>query len=138
MGRVGLTLIGVLAFFLVGILLESYGVPLELTYRIACASGSLVLMVYLARDYTAERWFRISLCLALLVNVSLFFTPLVDRPTSRGELMLFAIPDGAIFLTARILTYRASSVEQRAKRTHMIAGLIAVLALCSILIGIYS
>jgi hypothetical protein len=136
MGRVALALIGVLAFLLVGILLESFGVPLDLTYRIACAIGALVLMIYLGRDYTAERWFRISLCLALLVNLGLFFTPLVNGPTSRGELILFAVPDGVIVLTARILTYRAMNAEQKATRTHMIAGLIAAVALCSVLFAI--
>ena len=48
------------------------------------------------------------------------FTPLVNRPASRGEVMLFALPDAIIVLMARIVSYPVTDVHRRAMRQHMI------------------
>lgn len=68
--------------------------------------------------------------IALLINVGIFFTPLVDGPTSRGELMLFALPDAVVVLAASIASYRVNDVHQRATRQTMILGLIVALVFC--------
>jgi hypothetical protein len=86
-----------------------------------------------AKIYPREQWPRISFWVALAVNVAIFFTPLVDRPASRGELMLFALPDAIVVLAARIASYRVTNVHQRAMRQQMIFGLVVAVAFCAIL-----
>lgn len=122
------------AFIIIGIALEDeFGVPFDTTYRVGCAAICLVFIYKLAVDYPGEPWPWISLWLALLVNIGLFFTPLFDRPASRGELMLFALPDAIVVLAARIISYRVVDVHQRAMRQQMILGLIAAVAFCAVL-----
>jgi len=129
-----LALLGIIAFLAIGIVLEDeFGLPFKTTYRIACDAACLLFIYTLCRDYPGERWPRISLGLALLVNIALFFTPLFDRPTSRGEVLLFALPDAVILLVARIVSYRVVDVHRRAMRQQMILGLIVAVVLCAIL-----
>lgn len=137
LGRAILALGGIFAFVAVAILLEDdMGLPFDTTYRVACAAACLALIVKLARDYPGERWPRISLGFALLVNVAIFFTPLVDRPTSRGELMIFALPDAIVVLVARLVSYRVVDVDQRAMRMHIIFGLVVAVVFCSTLFAL--
>ena len=81
-------------------------------------------------EFPGQHWPRTSLWIALLINVGIFFTPLVSRPTSRGELMLFALPDSVVVLAASIASYRVDDVHQRATRQTMILGLVVALVLC--------
>lgn len=132
--RVGLMLLGIAVFVAMGIVIENeIGLSFWTTYRVACAGICLFLILKLRFDYPGERWPLISFWIALFVNGALFFTPLVNRPASRGELMLFLFPDLIIVLVARILTYRVTSVEQRASRQMMVLGLIGAVIFCAVL-----
>ncbi|NMN06882.1 MULTISPECIES: hypothetical protein [unclassified Novosphingobium] len=132
--RVGLALGGVIGAVLTGIALESYvGIPFATTYRIACAVACLVLIFKLGKDYPGERWPRPAFFICLIVNVLLFFTPIMDRRPSRGELMIFALPDVIIVLMILIASKKAVDVHQRAVRQQMILGLIVALLFCSVL-----
>jgi hypothetical protein len=121
----GLGLVGLAAFLFISIALEDkFGVPSDTTYRIVCAVACVGCIYKLGGDYPGERWPETSMWLALLVNGGLFFTPLVDRPASRGEVMLFALPDIIILLVARIASYPVETVHQRAMRQQMIRALL--------------
>ena len=129
--RLGLALLGIAGFVAVGSVLENEaGIPFDTTYRVACAAACLLFIKKLRLDYPEETWPWASLWIALLVNVGIFFTPLVDRPSSRGELMLFALPDAVVVLVARIASYRVTDVHQRAARQTMILGLVVALVFC--------
>jgi FtsH-binding integral membrane protein len=135
--RVSLALLGVVAFVIISIALEDeIGLPFNTTYRVVCAAMCLVFIFKLGLDYRGERWPRASFWVALLVNVGLFFTPLVNRPASRGELMLFALPDAIVVLAARIASYPVADEHQRAMRQQMILGLIVAVAFCATLFAL--
>lgn len=85
------------------------------------------------RDYPTERWPHVSVWIALVVNAAIFFTPLVDRPASRGELMLFALPDAIIVLGARIASYQVIDDHQRATLQMMILGFVVAVVFCLVL-----
>jgi hypothetical protein len=132
----GIWLLGVVAVLVVGFALEDeVGIPFATTLRVACAAICLFFIYKLRLEYAGERWPLISFWVALLVNVAIFFTPLVDRPPSRGELMLFALPDAVVVLTARIVTYRVVDVHQRANRQTMILGLVVASVFCLGVLG---
>jgi drug/metabolite transporter (DMT)-like permease len=134
LGRLGLGLIGLVSFVAAGIALENdAGVPFATFYRCACAVVCLGFIWKLRRDYPADRWPQVSLWIALAVNATIFLTPLVDRPASRGELMLFALPDAMIVLGIRIASYHVGDDHQRAMRQMMILGLVVAATFCSIL-----
>jgi hypothetical protein len=129
--KVGLALIGVLAGVVAAIFLEAYaGIPFDTTYRVVCAGVCLWFIYRLQKDLPEAGWLRIGLGLSALLNVALFFTPVVDRPSSRGELILFAVPDLVVVLAVRIATLRPVDVEQRAKRVQLIACLVMASAAC--------
>jgi hypothetical protein len=131
----GLALLGVLVFVVFSIILENtFGVPFDTSYRIACAGICLGFIWTIGRDYPGQRWFLIAFAIALLVNIGIFFTPLVDRPASRGELMIFALPDTVILLAARIVSYPVQDTYQRAVRQQMILGLVIAIAFCALLL----
>jgi hypothetical protein len=71
----------------------------------------------------------------MLVNAGIFFTPLVDGPASRGEIMLFAAPDAVIVLAVRTVTISAVDEHQRAVRGQLIVGLVLAAALCAIFLA---
>ncbi len=132
LGRVGLALLGIAVFVTLGIVLENkVGLPIATSYRVACAVACLFLIWKFRSDYPQERWPGISLCIALFVNIAIFFTPLVDRPASRGELMLFGFPDAIIVLIVLIATYSVTNDRERAKRQQMILGLIVASVFCA-------
>jgi hypothetical protein len=127
----------VLAMFVTGIALEDkFGIPFATTLRVGCAAMCLIFIISLRRDYPGERWPLIALPIALVVNIGLFFTPLFDRPVSRGEILLFALPDAIVLLVARIASYRVADVHQRAMRQQMILGLIVAVVFCALLLGL--
>jgi hypothetical protein len=129
--HVSLALLGIVALVIISFLLEDeIGVPVDTSYRIICAAACLIFIYKLGADYPGERWPQISLWVALLVNVAIFFTPLVNRHASRGEVMLFALPDAVVVLVAVIASYRAVDIHQRATRQTMILGLIVALVFC--------
>lgn len=127
----GFWVLSVLALLVVGFVLEDVaGIPFDTTYRVACAAMCLLFIYKLALEFPGQHWPRTSLLIALLINVGIFFTPLVNRPTSRGELMLFALPDAVVVLAASIACYRANDVHQRATRQTMILGLVVAFVFC--------
>ena len=129
--KLSATLLGIGMTVVFAIILENeVGVPVDMTLRVVCAITCLVFIYWLGLDYPGERWPRVSLWIALLVNVAIFFTPLVDRPVSRGELMLFASPDAVIVLSVLTLSYRVTDVHQRANRQTMILALIVAIVMC--------
>jgi len=129
--KVGLVLLGVIVFVIVALVLDAGGIPFDLTYRVACAGACLWFIHTLRIDPPEAGWRRIGLGLAALVNVALFFTPVVDRPSSRGELMIFAIPDLVVVLAVRIAALRPVDVDQRARRVQLIACLVIASAVCA-------
>jgi hypothetical protein len=129
-----LAVVAIIAALIVGdALKDELGIPFDTTYRIVCAGTCLVFIYKIGSDYPGERWPQISLCVAALVNVALFFTPLVNRPASRGEVMLFALPDAVVWLSARAVSYPPRDVHQRAIRQQLILALILAVAFCAIL-----
>jgi hypothetical protein len=126
-----LWLLFMVALLVIGFTLQDeLGIPFDTTFRVACVGMCLFLISKIAAEYPGERWPWISFGIALVVDIAIFFTPLVDRPTSRGELMLFAAPDAVIVLIVRIATYNADTSDQRALRMHMIGGLVLAIVLC--------
>lgn len=123
--EVGLWLLGTLAFVVFSLMLEhEAGVPFDTTYRLACAAMCLFFIRRLYSDYPGQRWVTISFWTAGLVNVAILFTPLMKGPASRGELILFALPDAIVTLAVRIATYKVADDHQRAMRQQMVLGLI--------------
>jgi len=135
--RLGLALLGIIAFVAIAIALEDHaGLKFDTTYRLACAIICLAFILKLWSDYPDKRWPRIGFWVALVVNIGLFFTPLFDRPASRGEIMLFALPDAIIVLVALITSYPVGDPHQRAVRQQMILGLVVAVAFCALLFGL--
>jgi hypothetical protein len=126
-----LAILGILAFLAVSFTLQDQlGISWDTTYRVACAGGCQAFIYKLGSDYRENRRPDVSFWLALLVNGGLFFTPLFDRPASRGEVMLFALPDAILVLVVRIASYHADDVHQRAIRQQMILGLVVAVVFC--------
>lgn len=129
-------LLGVIAFVIICIVLENEaGLPFEITYRVGCAVACLTLIYQWSLEHPEERWLRVGFWFALLVNVGLFFTPIVDRPASRGELMIFALPDTVVVLAVGLAYYPADDVRQRAVRQQMILGLVVAGLFCATVFG---
>jgi FtsH-binding integral membrane protein len=136
MRLVVLLLLGVIVFVAIGIVLEDEaGFPFETTYRIGCAVACLTLLFRLGQEHPGERWLRVGFWFAFIVNVGLFFTPIVDRPASRGELMIFALPDAVVLLAVGLAYYPDDDVRQRAVRQQMILGLVVAVLFCATLFG---
>lgn len=132
-----LILLGIAAFVVTGIALENYvGIPFDLTYRVACAAACLLFVYKLQSDVPDALWLRITFWLALLVNVGIFFTPVTNRPISRGELLFFAAPDTVIALTVWIATFQPVDQDQRAARVRMIVILLIAIVICIALFGL--
>ncbi|TPG21736.1 hypothetical protein EAH87_04640 [Sphingomonas koreensis] len=128
---------GVFALVAIGIVLEKeIALPFYKTYRVVCAALCLGFIFKLGIDYSGERWPTISFSIALVANIGLFFTPLLDRPASRGEIMLFALPDAMIVLVTLILSYQVVDEQQRAKRYTMILGLVVASVACAALFAL--
>jgi hypothetical protein len=126
-----LWVLGIVALLVLGFTLQDdFGIPFDTSYRVACAAACLLFIYKLGSDYRGQKWPRISLWIVLLINAAIFFTPLVDRPTSRGEILLFALPDAVVVLAASIVSYQVSDVHQRATRQTMILGLIVAFVFC--------
>ncbi|KQM63378.1 hypothetical protein ASE75_13070 [Sphingomonas sp. Leaf17] len=112
-------------FVVVAVLLDAYlFVPFDISFRVACAGMCLAFIAKLAADCPGERSLRIGFWFALIVNIGVFFTPLVDRPASRGELMVFALPDAIVVLGAGIACYPVTDPRGRSVRQLMILGLV--------------
>jgi hypothetical protein len=136
MKRLGLALLGMGAFLVVGVALEHYvGLPFDTTYRVGCAAACLLFIYTLRSDFPEALWPKASFWLALLINVGIFFTPLTDRPGSRGEIMIFATPDVVVTLIARIATFRPTDQNQRAARLQLIVGLLFAVMFCAVIFG---
>jgi ABC-type Fe3+-siderophore transport system permease subunit len=131
LGRLALALLCIAAFVTIGVVLkDKVGTSFDTTYRVACAGACLLFINRLRLDYPKEIWPRNSLAAALLINTGIFFTPLVDRPSSRGEVMRFALPDTVVALVVLIASYRVTNVRQRAARQTLILGLVVTVVFC--------
>ena len=136
LGKGCLALLGIALFITFSIALENEtGFPFDMTYRIACTGICLGFMVKVGSDYPGQRWPWIALSIAAVTNVAMFFTPLFDRPASRGEIMLFALPDVTIFLAARAVSYPVKDEHQRAVRQQLILGAIFAMAFSAIILS---
>jgi hypothetical protein len=135
-GRAGLAIVGIVLFVCFGIMLDNVtGVPFDTTYRVACAGICLVMMAKVGSEYPGRRWPLISLVIAPLINATLFVTPLFDRSASRGEIMLFALPDATIFFAARAISYLAIDSHERAVRQQLIVGCVLMAALTALVLS---
>ena len=133
----GLAMIGIIGFVALSTVLdERAGIRFDMTYRVVCAVACLAFIAKLASDYAGESWPRISLILALLLNASLFLTPLMKGASSRGEIVLFALPDAVIVLGARLISYTVEDVHQRAVRQQLVLGFIVAVTVCAILFSL--
>jgi len=134
--EVGLGILGVLVFLIVSFALEAeVGIPFDTTYRVACAAVCLLFIYGLRAYYPGERWTTISFWVAALVNAGIFSTPLVNGPSSRGEVILFALPDAIAVLCVRIATYSVVDDHQRAMRQQMILGLVVAAMFFGVLLA---
>ena len=134
--KFGLALLSIAVFVTIGIVLENrLGFPFYTTYRIACAGICLVLMAKAGAECRAQRWPWVGFSIALLINAGLLFTPLFDRPASRGEIMFFALPDVTIFLAARAVSYPATDDHQRAVRQQLIVGVLFAMAVSAMVLS---
>ena len=132
-----LALLGVAVFVAAGITLENQaGVPFTTTYRAACVGICVAFFAQITRDYPGQRWPWISLAMALLIDIGMFLTPIFDRPASRGEILMFALPNATIFLFARALSYPIDDVHQRAVRQQLIVGAILAAAFSALVLAI--
>lgn len=130
--RVSLALLAIVVFVAIGIVLQSeIGLSFFTAYRVVRAALCLGFIWKLRLDYSDQRWPKVSFWAALLVNICLFFTPLFDHPASRGEVMLFALPDAIIVLVALTLSYNVVDQQQRANRYTMILGLVVAIVFCA-------
>jgi hypothetical protein len=128
--RRGWLALGGLIFLVVGI---AVGIPFDTLYRVGCAVGCFLFVAKLRCDYPSERWSHIGFLAIPLVNICLFLTPLFNRPSSRGEVILFALPDAIVLLVARLATTTATDDHQRAQRQMVIFGLVVAILSCGIL-----
>ncbi|MDZ7282394.1 hypothetical protein N4G62_10190 [Sphingomonas sanguinis] len=131
-----LILLGIVAFVAMGEALQDrFHIPFDTTYRVACALACLAFIAKLGWDSSGETWPWIGLGLAALVNIALFFTPIRHQPASRGELMIFALPDLVVVLAARIWDYPVADDHQRAVRQQLVMGLIIAIAVSALLLA---
>lgn len=135
--RFCVAILSIIVFVTIAIGLENYtAIPFAFTFRVACAFICLYFVAQVGADYPGERWPKVTFLIALVFNACLFFSPLAHLPASKGDILLFALPNTAIFLAARAITYPVSNDHQRAVRQQMIVGLILALAFCAIILSI--
>jgi len=90
-------------------------------------------LVYWVRfDFPDEKWPQRTFWISLLINIGIFFTPIIDRPASRGELIIFGLPDGFIVAIAMIAHNRSWT---RSVRTQLIATIVLFTAACAALLA---
>jgi hypothetical protein len=122
------------------LVLESqFGASPDTSHRVYCALGGIILICSLGFDESNNRWLRFALPVALLANISIFFTPLVDRPVPAGrggDFLLFALPSIVIMLSARIANFPVNSVRDRAIRQQLILGLVVAALACAVIFAI--
>jgi hypothetical protein len=132
--RLALTFGGIIGAIAIGIALENgLGIPVDTTYRVECAIACLLFILKLQRDDPTDQWPKHGLIGSAIINFLVFLTPLLSRPASRGELMVFALPDTIIVLIALIAFYMVETVHQRAVRQQMIFGLIVALGFSAVM-----
>jgi len=112
------------------------GLSFDTSYRIACAAACIIFIASLALDYPDDLWPKIGLIAATLINAGLFLTPVFHRPSSRGELMLFALPDAIALLSVRLAYFSVSTDHERAQRQMVIFGLVVAVVFCAVLYSV--
>jgi hypothetical protein len=125
---------GLLAFLVVSIAMDEYGLlPWDFSYRVGCAGMCLAVLAKFAMELPEERWPWWSFWAALVANIGLFFTPIMDRAASRGELLIFALPDAVIWLTFGIASTPPIDLAARVTRQYMMLGLVVAILMGTIL-----
>ena len=99
--------------------------------RLCCGIIGLGLLAEV--DFPGEKWPQRVFWVSLLVNIGVLFSPLVDRPASRGELALFLLPDGFVVLIAMIAHNQALA---RSVRAQLIATVVVFTAACAALLAL--
>lgn len=129
-----LVLLGIIAFALISAALKNLiNLSNDQSYRLLCIAISLFMMWAYRKTFPKIRYFWISFWIALIVNFAIFLTPLVERSASRGEVLLFALPNSIIFLTALTLSYSVVDDRSRAMRQYMLLGIIVAILFSMIL-----
>ena len=109
------------------------GLSFDTAYRVTCAVGCVLFVATLASDNSAALWPWFGAGASAVINAGLFLTPIVNRPTSRGEIMLFALPDSIAVLCARLAWFPVSSDHDRAQRQMVIFGAVVAVVFCGAL-----
>ncbi|KTT69185.1 hypothetical protein [Sphingomonas endophytica] len=134
--RVFFAFLGIAAFDALGITLENVArIPFDTTYKITCAGVCLLFVAKCIQEYPDQRWPRIAFGLAAAINMLLLVTILADEPASRGEIVLFALPDVAIVMALRAISYPVSNEHERAVRQQLIVGAILAAFVSLLLLG---
>lgn len=126
----GWVVLGGIVFLIVGL---AIGIPFDTLYRIGCGIVCFLFVAKFKTDYPTERWTQIGIWAVPLVNACLFLTPIFNHRASRGEVMLFALPDAVVLLVARLATTTANDDHERAQRQIVILGLVVAIIFCGAL-----
>ena len=133
----GLWLFGLIGFLIVGMYLEdTFGLPFGFSVRLASIAFCQWCFWRLRSDYPDDWWSKSVFWSALVLNILVLLSPLTDRQPSRGELMVFALPDAILFLAVRTVTYKVADVHQRAVRQQLVLGLILALAFYGVILTV--
>lgn len=132
-----LVFLGGISFGAIAVSLDYLSVvSFAFTFHIVCAAGCLIFIYMIGSNYPGEQWPRIALFIALLFNVSMFFSPLAGFPASKGDIGFFGVPDLVILLAARAFSYPVTDAHQRAVRQQLFVGLILASAFCAMILSI--
>lgn len=125
-------LAAVSAFLCASLILRGFGVSFDTSYRMACAAISSAWVYWLKFDLPDEKWPQQAFLVSLLINIGILFSPLIDRPASRGEIMLFFLPDGFVVMIAMIAHNQRLALSVL---TQLIATIVLFTAACAALLA---
>jgi peptidoglycan/LPS O-acetylase OafA/YrhL len=138
--KLALVALLVVAMLMTTWVLESqFGVSADTSHRVYCALGGIIIIYSWGFDEPNNRWLRFALPAALLANIGIFFTPLVDRPVSEGrggDFLLFVLPSIVIMFSTRIAMLPVNSVRDRATRQELILWLVVAVIVCAVIFAI--
>lgn len=133
----GFYFVGFVTFMIVSFGLESiFGIAWDTSFRVGCMLVGLGLATAVCGDHRRERWFVAGMAVATIANVAIFLTPLVERPTSRGELMIFLGPTVIVLLLARLLSYPVRDARSNANRLLLVLSLVTASILYATMVAV--
>jgi len=130
--------LGIIAFVAIAFALDStLGIPVDTTIHAAIGIACVGVMAMIGwSDYPDEKWPRVAVLIALVINAGLFlFSPLTHHPASEADMGFFGAPDGVVWLTSRTVSYPVADAHQRAVRQQLIVGLILSLPFCAMFLA---